>query len=80
MQWSVWMAALRARWGTRRLEKDLRDDMAFHLEMSEAAFRAAGHAPDEARRLARLKFGGVDRFEAVGRVGVCHRRDCAADR
>ncbi len=81
MRLSVWIAALRARLGTRRLEKDLRDDMAFHLEMSETAFRAAGHAPDEARRLARVKFGGVDRYEEQVRDEMGGRRiaDLAAD-
>ena len=81
MQWNVWMAALRARWGARRLEKDLRDDMAFHLEMSEAVFRAAGHPPDEARRLARVKFGGVERFEEEVRDVMGGRRtaDLAGD-
>jgi predicted permease len=55
--------------------------MAFHLEMSEAAFRAAGHTPDESHRLALVKFGGVDRFEEEARDAMGGRRaaDLAAD-
>jgi predicted permease len=72
---------LAARLGWRGLEQDLRDDVAFHLEMSVAAFRAAGHPPDEAERLARVKFGGVDRVEEAVRdeAGGRALRDLTAD-
>lgn len=53
--------------GWRREERDLREDIAFHLEMSASAYRAAGHTPEEAERLARVKFGGVDRVEEAAR-------------
>ena len=69
----------RLRW--RRYEEELREDVAFHLDMSAAAFRAAGHSPDEANRLARVKFGGVDRMEEAVRDVAGSRRllDLGAD-
>jgi putative ABC transport system permease protein len=47
-------------------ERELREDVAHHLDMSAAAYRRAGHSPEEADRLARVKFGGTERVvEAV---------------
>jgi predicted permease len=40
-----------------RLERDLDDELAFHLAMREAEHRQAGLAPDEARLTARRQFG-----------------------
>ena len=52
----------------RELERDMDDEMRFHLE-SEAAELAAtrGLSPEEARRQAALAFGGVERFKEEGR-------------
>jgi putative ABC transport system permease protein len=46
---------------TRRPSRELDDEIAFHIEQAEAAERAAGHSPEEARRRARIAFGGVER-------------------
>ena len=44
----------------RRLDRELDDEIAAHLELAERDAIAQGHSPDEARRLARLRFGGVE--------------------
>ena len=62
---STWLAELRGR--TRALfrrgavERDLADEIGFHLEMETEANIRRGMAPDEARRAARVAFGGVER-------------------
>src|SRR5919201_216399 len=47
----------------RRLDRDLDEELAFHLAMREADYRAAGLAPSEARALARRRFGNVTQFK-----------------
>lgn len=51
---------LAALFRARRLDRELEDEIAAHLELAEAEGIAAGLSRDEARRLARLRFGGVD--------------------
>jgi predicted permease len=51
----------------RQLEADMAEEMRAHLEMQEAANRAAGMAPDEARHAARRQFGGVDQIKEQAR-------------
>src|SRR5215212_2794090 len=55
---AVWQR-LRAIAARRRLDRDLDDEIAFHLSMSEADYRAAGVTAEEARRAARRRFGNV---------------------
>ena len=43
----------------RRLERDLDDELAFHLAMREADYRSAGLSDDAAREEARRRFGNV---------------------
>ena len=43
----------------RRLERDLDDELAFHLAMREADLRADGVSGDAAREMARRRFGNV---------------------
>ncbi|MGE3277078.1 MAG: ADOP family duplicated permease [Vicinamibacterales bacterium] len=45
-----------------RLDHDLDEEIAVHLELAERDLVAAGHAPQEARRLARARFGGLTRI------------------
>src|SRR5438552_1692116 len=45
------------RW--RRLERDLDDEVAFHLAMREADAVAAGRSPVDARRAAQRRFGNA---------------------
>jgi predicted permease len=44
-----------------RRESELDEELQFHVEQSTAAHMAAGRTPDEARRLALIEFGGVER-------------------
>jgi len=43
----------------RRLERDLDDELAFHLAMREADYRHDGAAPPDARDAARRRFGNI---------------------
>lgn len=43
------------------------EEMRFHLDMEERDLRSRGHSPAEARRLARVRFGGVERYKEEGR-------------
>ena len=43
----------------RQLERDLDDELAFHLSMREADYAAEGAAPPDARHLARRRFGNT---------------------
>jgi putative ABC transport system permease protein len=52
---------------TRALERDMDDEMRFHVEMEAADLEARGVARDEARRRALVAFGGVERFKDEGR-------------
>ena len=45
---------------SRRIEAEIDDELAFHLEAVEAELRGRGVAADEARREARRRFGDVD--------------------
>jgi predicted permease len=62
-----WLTNLRLRlgalWGRRQLDRDLRDEVAFHLAMREEKNRAAGAAPDEARYAARRQFGNTTQMK-----------------
>jgi putative ABC transport system permease protein len=46
-----------------RFERDLDDEMKFHLEMETAKHVEQGMSPEEARALARRELGPVDRFK-----------------
>lgn len=63
MRWmtNLWFR-LRAVFRRDELERGLDEEMAFHLEMEARKYEAEGHPPQEARRLAMVKFGGVERF------------------
>jgi putative ABC transport system permease protein len=44
-------------------EKELDKELLFHIDQQVADYVAAGMSPEEARRCARLKFGGVERVK-----------------
>lgn len=48
-------------WGPD-VDADIDDELRFHLDQSATELEAAGHEPDEARRLARARFGDVGRL------------------
>ena len=51
----------------RTVEREMNDEMRFHLEMDVAERVAAGATPEQARREALLAFGGVERWKEEGR-------------
>src|SRR5689334_10245187 len=54
---------LRAAARRRRFERDLDDEMRFHLEMQAAAHATRGLSPAEARVRAEREFGGAARYK-----------------
>ena len=47
----------------RRLERDLRDELSFHVQARADDLTRKGQTPEEALRRARIEFGGVERFK-----------------
>lgn len=68
---SEWLSDLRYRLRAlfRRgaVERELEDELRFHLEREAEKLVRAGLSPEEAYRRARLAFGGVDRFKEESR-------------
>jgi predicted permease len=60
MIWSDLLLRLRALLHHERAENDLDEELRFHLEMESRKNRAAGMPDSDARRAARVKFGGLD--------------------
>jgi len=64
MGWPRWIYGLNARlrsiFGSRRAERDIDDEISFHLAMQERENQRRGMDEAEARRRARLALGGVD--------------------
>lgn len=58
----AWLRA-KALWKRPQLERDLNDEVAFHLAMREAKNREAGIAGDEAVYAARRQFGNATHFK-----------------
>src|SRR5579862_8880328 len=61
MRWHDVLLRVRALLLRRRTEDELDDEVQFHLEMEARKNRAAGMSAVEARRAARVEFGGIDR-------------------
>src|SRR5687767_4607939 len=67
-----WLGQIRAAWRvltrSRQLERDMQDEMRLHVEMeAERLVRDEGVDRHEARRLAHVRFGGVEAFKEAGR-------------
>jgi putative ABC transport system permease protein len=73
--------AVRALLRKRDVEREMADEMRFHVEMEAEELRRAGMAPAEARRRALVAFGGVERFKEEARSGRALRwlEDLGAD-
>ena len=55
-------------WRSNRLEAEMREEMRFHVQMeAERLARVEGLDPDEARRQACVRFGGIERYKEEGR-------------
>ncbi|MGD2045234.1 MAG: ABC transporter permease [Gemmatimonadota bacterium] len=82
MRWAsdLWFR-VRAIFGRDAMQRDLEEEIAFHIEMEARKLRAAGMSPAEAKRSARLAFGGEDRFKESAREswGVGALTDLAGD-
>jgi predicted permease len=48
-------------------DREMDEEMATHLRLAEEALVRTGMRPEEARRAARVKFGGVERFREASR-------------
>jgi predicted permease len=66
-----WLARLRRRArllvDRRTVEREMDDEMRFHLDMEADELTRFGATPEEARRQARLAFGGVARYKDEAR-------------
>jgi macrolide transport system ATP-binding/permease protein len=60
-------AIVKALFRRKQLERDLDEELAFHLAMREDKKRSRGAAPDEARYAARREFGNVTRMKELCR-------------
>src|SRR5690606_36876737 len=60
---------LRAILRSHDVDRELDEEVRFHLERETEKLIAAGAAPGEARRQARLAFGGVERVKEESRSG-----------
>ncbi len=58
---------VRAVFRRSQVERELDDELQFHIDMEIEKNLAAGMAPAEARRAALLAFGGVERFKEASR-------------
>ena len=57
----------RTLWRSKQVEAEMRDEMRLHIELETERLRANGLDPDEARRQAHVRFGGVEKFKEEGR-------------
>ena len=64
------MLRLRALMSRKRVERDLEDELAFHIEMQTRKNVAAGMSETEAKYRARIEFGGATQ---VSPTSVYHR-------
>jgi hypothetical protein len=82
MRWlSDMLFRLRAVFDRRTMEQELEDEFAFHLAKQAEKYVAAGMDPAEARRRARIEFGGEERSKEDTRAswGVGALTDLAGD-
>ena len=60
-------ARVKALFRRKQLERDLEEELAFHLAMREEKERARGFAADEAKYAARREFGSAMRVKEICR-------------
>ena len=66
--WPRVRSAWRALWRSNQLDTDMQEEMRFHVEMeAERLVREQGLPPQEARRQAHVRFGGVEKYKEQGR-------------
>jgi putative ABC transport system permease protein len=62
----VWRR-LTAPWHRPAIDREMSDEMRFHIDMEVRDLVEQGVARPEAERIARARFGGVERFKDEGR-------------
>jgi predicted permease len=64
MKWAAYVAeAFNALFRRKKTEKELNEEVSFHLEMEIEKNVRAGMSREEARRVARVRFGGVEQVK-----------------
>jgi predicted permease len=64
MGWTKrWWKRIRALVRKEAVERELDEELAFHLEMETEKYLREGMSPKEARRMAAVAFGGVERYK-----------------
>lgn len=59
-----WLRRIAALGRSRRLDRELDAEIRLHLQLAEDDGRRNGLSPEEARRLARIQFGGIEAVKA----------------
>jgi putative ABC transport system permease protein len=57
----------RTLWRSTQADAEMRDEIRLHIDMETERLRASGLSPDEARRQAHIRFGGVEKYKEEGR-------------
>ena len=71
-----WWQRLRGLFRSSKVEREIEDEMAFHLEMEIQSRIGRGMSPEDARRSARIDFGSVETHRAASRdVRFGHRQE-----
>ena len=65
--WARLRSLFRGSVGRAGVERDLADELAFHLETRADHWIAQGLSPDDARRRARVEFGSLERYKEGAR-------------
>src|ERR671915_736474 len=65
---------LRSWMGRETMEREMDEEMRFHIEKATEKNLRAGMSPEEARRAALVSFGGVERFKEQSRDEARPRR------
>ena len=65
--WYVLKLRVRSLLWRAQADRELAEELTYHLDQAVEAHRANGLSPPEARRQARLRFGGVDRVKEEAR-------------
>src|SRR5467141_1786586 len=61
--WNDLLLRLRSLFRRKSVEADVDEELRFHFEKQVSKFMQSGMAPDEARRRARLEFGGMEQIK-----------------
>ena len=79
--WSIIRMRLRTLFDSRGADRDLDDELRFHLEQAAAQYESRGLSPEAASRAARLAIGGLEqrKEECRDRRGLARLGNLARD-